>query len=56
MPSEISLQSPLDMHIHFREGAMLDLVAPLSAETFAGGVIMPNLIEVHVIRQNPARR
>ena len=44
MPTEIILQSPLDMHIHFREGAMLDLVAPLSAETFAGGVIMPNLV------------
>ena len=38
------LTSPLDMHIHFREGAMLDLVAPLSARTFAGGVIMPNLV------------
>ena len=44
MSTEIFLQSPLDMHIHFREGAMLDLVAPLSAETFAGGVIMPNLV------------
>ena len=44
MPTETILQSPLDMHIHFREGAMLDLVAPLSAETFAGGVIMPNLV------------
>ena len=44
MPTEIFLQSPLDMHIHFREGAMLDFVAPLSAETFAGGVIMPNLV------------
>ena len=44
MPTESFLQSPLDMHIHFREGAMLDLVAPLSAETFAGGVIMPNLV------------
>lgn len=39
-----SLSSPLDMHIHFREGAMLRLVAPLSAETFAAGVIMPNLV------------
>lgn len=38
------LLSPLDMHIHFREGAMMDLVAPLSARTFAGGVIMPNLV------------
>lgn len=44
MPSEITLQSPLDMHIHFREGAMLDLVAPLSAATFAAGIIMPNLV------------
>ena len=44
MPSEIALHSPLDMHIHFREGAMLELVAPLTAETFAGGVIMPNLV------------
>lgn len=40
----ISLHSPLDMHIHFREDAMLRRVAPLSAETFAGGVIMPNLV------------
>ena len=39
-----SLHAPLDMHIHFREGAMLRRVAPLSAETFAGGVIMPNLV------------
>ncbi len=38
------LVTPLDMHIHFREGAMLGLVAPLSARTFAGGVIMPNLV------------
>jgi dihydroorotase len=42
--TQIELQSPLDMHIHFREGAMLNCVAPLSAETFAGGVIMPNLM------------
>ena len=39
-----TLNSPLDMHIHFREGEMLKTVAPLSAETFAGGVIMPNLV------------
>lgn len=40
----ITLHSPLDMHIHFRQGEMLSLVAPLSAGTFAGGVIMPNLV------------
>ena len=44
MSAEILLHSPLDMHIHFRQGAMLDRVAPLSADTFAGGVIMPNLV------------
>ena len=38
------LRSPLDMHIHFREGDMLKRVAPLSARTFAGGVVMPNLV------------
>ncbi|MCP5096183.1 MAG: dihydroorotase [Chloroflexi bacterium] len=42
--TQIELTSPLDMHIHFREGEMLNLVAPLSAATFAGGVIMPNLV------------
>jgi len=41
---DILLRSPLDMHLHFREGAMLELVAPLSAATFAGGVVMPNLV------------
>jgi len=41
---EITLSSPLDMHIHFRQDAMLDVVAPLSAQHFAGGVIMPNLL------------
>lgn len=44
MKRKISLKNPYDMHIHFREGDMLNLVAPLSARFFAGGVIMPNLI------------
>lgn len=39
-----TLTSPLDMHLHLREGKMLQTVAPLSARTFAGGVIMPNLV------------
>ena len=38
------LESPLDMHLHLREGDMLDRVAPLSAAHFAGAVIMPNLV------------
>lgn len=41
----LSLATPLDMHLHLREGEMLRLVAPFSAAQFAGGVIMPNLIE-----------
>jgi dihydroorotase len=32
------------MHLHLRDGAMLDLVAPFSARDFAGAVIMPNLV------------
>ncbi len=40
---EITLNSPLDMHLHLRDGGMLRLVAPLSAD-FAGAVIMPNLV------------
>ncbi|MFM8770616.1 MAG: dihydroorotase [Candidatus Kapaibacterium sp.] len=41
---EIVLHSPLDMHLHVRQDAMLDLVAPLTAQHFAGAVIMPNLL------------
>ena len=40
----LTLQSPLDMHLHLREGAMLERVTPLSAESFSGAVIMPNLV------------
>lgn len=40
---EVTLESPLDMHLHLRDGEMMKLVAPLSAD-FAGGVIMPNLV------------
>lgn len=41
---QIQLDSPLDMHLHLRDGEMLAQVAPLSARDFAGGVIMPNLV------------
>ena len=41
---KIALHSPLDMHLHLREGAMLNTVAPYSSLSFAGAVIMPNLI------------
>ncbi|MFM7180709.1 MAG: dihydroorotase [Verrucomicrobiales bacterium] len=42
--NRILLDSPLDMHLHLRDGKMLEVVAPLSAETFAGAIIMPNLV------------
>ncbi len=41
----IVIDSPLDMHLHLREGRMLKTVAPLSAAHFAGAVVMPNLVE-----------
>jgi len=40
----IKLKSPLDMHLHLRDEEMLKLVAPLSAESFAGAIVMPNLV------------
>ena len=40
----ITLNSPLDMHLHLRDGDMLKTVAPLSSKDFAGAVIMPNLV------------
>lgn len=40
----LELHSPLDMHLHLRDGDMLKLVAPLSSGSFAGAVVMPNLV------------
>ncbi|NKQ40897.1 MAG: dihydroorotase [Sulfurovum sp.] len=40
----LTLNSPLDMHLHLRDGDMLRTVAPLSADTFSGAIIMPNLL------------
>jgi len=41
---QITLNSPLDMHLHLRDNDMLKVVAPLSAKSFSGAVIMPNLV------------
>jgi len=40
----ITLNSPLDMHLHLRDSDMLQTVAPLSSSSFAGAIIMPNLV------------
>jgi len=41
---EHTLLMPLDMHLHLRDGAMLETVAPLTSYTFSGALIMPNLV------------
>jgi len=42
--NSITLHSPLDMHVHLRQDAMLHAIAPLTARYFAGAVVMPNLL------------
>lgn len=39
-----TLIMPLDMHLHLRDGVMLENVAPLTAYSFSGAIIMPNLV------------
>lgn len=41
---EITLKSPLDMHLHLRDEEMLKIVWPLSSKVFAWWLIMPNLV------------
>ncbi len=40
----MQLNAPLDMHLHLRDGEMLENIAHSSAYTFSGAIIMPNLI------------
>lgn len=40
----MQLTAPLDMHLHLRDGEMLDNIAKSSASTFSGAIIMPNLV------------
>lgn len=39
-----TLLMPLDMHLHLRDGVMLETVAPLSSYSFSGALVMPNLV------------
>jgi len=41
---KFTLTSPFDMHLHLRDFDMLNLVAPLTSRTFAGAIVMPNLV------------
>jgi len=40
----LTLTMPLDMHVHLRDGDMLNIVAPLTSYTFSGALVMPNLV------------
>lgn len=40
----LTLNDPLDMHLHLRDHEMLKITAPLSAHSFSGALIMPNII------------
>ena len=44
MTDTITIRRPDDWHVHFRDGAMLELVAPYTARQFARAIIMPNLV------------
>lgn len=41
---KFEINSPIDMHLHLREGAMLERVTPLTSEHFSAAIIMPNLV------------
>ena len=41
---QVQLTSPLDMHLHLRQGDMLKVVTPLTSQSFSGALIMPNTV------------
>lgn len=44
MVQSLTLTRPDDFHLHLRDGAMLQAVAPETARDFARAIIMPNLV------------
>lgn len=38
----ITIKKPFDSHVHFRRGAMLQAVVPITAQKFSGAIVMPN--------------
>ncbi len=44
MSQSLTLPRPDDWHLHLRDGAMLEGIAPESARHFARAIIMPNLV------------
>jgi dihydroorotase len=41
---KIVLNSPLDMHLHLRDGEMLNTIGKYSFTQFSGGLVMPNIL------------
>jgi len=41
---EFTINAPIDMHLHLREGAMMERVTPLTSAHFSAAIIMPNLV------------
>jgi dihydroorotase len=44
IPDTITIRQPDDWHVHFRDGAMLRTVLPLTARQFGRAIVMPNLV------------
>jgi dihydroorotase len=42
-PARLTLRRPDDWHVHLRDGALLQAVAPQTARRFARAIVMPNL-------------
>jgi len=42
MNDTIVIKKPFDAHVHFRQGAMLKAVAPLTAANWSRAIVMPN--------------
>ncbi len=42
-PRQLTIRQPDDWHVHLRDGAMLQAVAPATAAQFARAIVMPNL-------------
>jgi len=40
----VVVKSPYDMHVHFRDGQMMNNVVSYTSDHFAGALVMPNLV------------
>ena len=54
MSQSLTIRRPDDMHLHLRDGAMLEAVLPETARHFARAIIMPNLVPPVVTARDAA--